>query len=332
MTSGELAAGLAGYLSELHRRPVTVTGLVSSSAGARRRNVLFDADDGDRTWRLVATILPTPEIAQNPITAEAAIRDLAERHGVPVPHVHAVCTDDGYLGGPFLLSERVAGESIPRRVLRLVHGRGIGDRVARQLGEALGRLHGIDPALAPPDLIGSRTDDPAAEALAEVDAAMSQLLAPRPVFALGLRWLERRLPGPPPRRTLLHTDARNGNVIVAEDGLRALLDWEGARAQGDPMRDLAWPALRMWRFREDEREIGGFAGREPFIAGYRDAGGAFYADRFEWWKVLGTVRWGLGLAEQAAAHLDGRFSSVVMAASGRRVSELEWDLSMLIRP
>ena len=48
--------------------------------------------------------------------------------------------------------------------------------------------------------------------------------------------------------------------------------------------------------------------------------------------MLGTLRWGLGLAGQAAAHLDGRFSTVVMAASGRRVPELEWDLLMLLRP
>jgi aminoglycoside phosphotransferase (APT) family kinase protein len=147
-----------------------------------------------------------------------------------------------------------------------------------------------------------------------------------------MRWLERHRPGPPPRLTIVHTDVRNGNIIVGEDGLRAVLDWEGAKRSGDPMQDLAWPSLRMWRFREDENEIGGFAGREPYIAGYERVGGTFDVERFHWWKVLGTLRWGLGLAGQAAAHLDGRFSTVVMAASGRRVPELEWDLLQLIAP
>jgi aminoglycoside phosphotransferase (APT) family kinase protein len=154
----------------------------------------------------------------------------------------------------------------------------------------------------------------------------------RPAFGMGLRWLERHLPGPPPRHTIIHTDVRNGNIMVNKDGLAAVLDWEGSRRSGDPMQDLAWPALRMWRFREDEREIGGFAGRDVFAAGYERAGGTFDEERFEWWKVEGTLRWGLGLAGQAAAHLDGRFSTVVMAASGRRVPELEWDLLMLLRP
>jgi aminoglycoside phosphotransferase (APT) family kinase protein len=311
---------------------VTVSGLNSSSAGARRGNVLFDAEGGGRVLRLAATILPTAEIEINPITAEAAVRSLAERHGVRVPHIHAVCTDASFVGGPFFVSDRVDGESVPRRVLRLVHAEGIGDRVAAQLGEALGRLHAIDPALAPPDLIDDPSTNPAEAALAGVDKAVAELPLPRPALAFGLRWLERRLPPPPLRRTIVHTDVRNGNILVSAQGLEAVLDWEGAVRHGDPLQDLAWPALRMWRFKEDGREIGGFAGRDPFVAGYEGAGGAFDAERFHWWKVLGTLRWALGLAGQSAAHLDGRFRSIVMAASGRRVPELEWDLLMLVRP
>ena len=44
------------------------------------------------------------------------------------------------------------------------------------------------------------------------------------------------------------------------------------------------------------------------------------------------MRWAVGLAAQAMAFLDGRVPNIVMAASGRRVPELEWDLLMLIRP
>lgn len=331
-TGADVGEGLAAFLTATFERPVTVSNARSSSAGARRGNVLFDAEDGTRTLRLVATILPTSEIEINPITAEAAIRTLVERHGVPVPHIHAVCTDPSYVSGPFFLSERVDGESIPRRVLRLIHAEGIGERVATQLGEALGHLHSIDPALAPAELNDEPADNPAEVALAGVEEAVAGLLSPRPALALGIRLLERNLPGPPPRQTILHTDMRNGNLIVGADGLRAVLDWEGAVRSGDPMRDLAWPSLRMWRFRDDEREIGGFAPRAPYVAGYERAGGTFDADRFRWWKVLGTLRWALGLAGQTAAHLDGRFPNIVMAASGRRVPELEWDLLMLLRP
>jgi aminoglycoside phosphotransferase (APT) family kinase protein len=328
----DLAGGLARFLTDHLGEAVTVAGLTASSAGARRTNVLFDAETPSRMLRLVATILPTAEIQLNPMTAEAGVRALAERHGVPVPHVHAVCTDATVVGGPFFVSDRVDGESVPRRVLRLVHGRGIGDRVAGQLGEALARLHAIDPADAPEDLLDDGADNPAEAALAGVDQVVAGLPQPRPALAFGIRWLERHLPPAPPRRTIVHTDARNGNLLVSDAGLEAVLDWEGTVRHGDPMQDLAWPALRMWRFKEDGREIGGFAGRAPFVAGYERAGGTFDEERFRWWKALGTLRWALGLAEQSAAHLDGRFRSIVMAASGRRVPELEWDLLMLVRP
>ena len=130
---------------------------------------------------------------------------------------------------------------------------------------------------------------------------------------------------------LVHGDARNGNLIVSENGLEALLDWEGSSV-GDPMADLAWPCVRTWRFGEDENELGGFAGRKPMVAAYEAAGGTFDAERFHWWKVLGTLRWAIGLAGQAKAHIDGSVPNIVMAASGRRVGELEYDLLCLLRP
>ncbi len=260
------------------------------------------------------------------------MRELARKHGVPAPPVVAVCTEDTYLGAPFLISEHVDGETVPRKVLRLVHAAGIGDRVAYQLGQAMAHLHIVDPGAAPVRLPGEAESDPAATELAAAERGVRALLADRPVFAAAMRWLEQRVPPPPERKALLHTDMRNGNLIVDGDGLRAVLDWEGARRFGDPMRDAAWAALRMWRFRSDAAEFGGFGGREPFVRGYESAGGRFDPDRFRWWKVLCTLGWGVGLAQQAAAYLDGTVRDIVMAASGRRIPEIEWDLLMQIRP
>lgn len=61
-----------------------------------------------------------------------------------------------------------------------------------------------------------------------------------PTFAHGMRWLERHRPSEPARTTIVHSDIRTGNIIVGEDGLRAILDWETTRI-GDPMEDVAWP-------------------------------------------------------------------------------------------
>jgi hypothetical protein len=98
------------------------------------------------------------------------------------------------------------------------------------------------------------------------------------------------------------------------------------------MEDVAWPCMRMWRFREDDKVVGGLGSLDALRDAYVAAGGAWDEERFTWWRVLSTIRWGLGLAGQARQHLDGSFPSIVMAGSGRRVPELEYDSLLLVRP
>ncbi|MGV9664133.1 phosphotransferase family protein [Nocardia niigatensis] len=329
--TGDLTAGLARFLSEDIGRAVTISDVQPLSAGARRRNIALDADIGGCVLRLVATLVPGT-IQLLPVDVEAGVRELAREHGVPVPHVLAVCTDAGYAGEPFMLSERLDGETVPRRVLRLVHEAGIGDLVGEQLGRATALLHAIDPEKGSSELPGGPVRNPAESFLREAESSVARYLADRPVFALALRWLGRHLPAPPERLALVHTDIRNGNLIVGPGGIEAVLDWEGAQRFGDPMRNTAWSALRMWRFGVDDREFGGFTGRATYVRGYAAAGGDFDEDRFRWWKVACTLGWGAMLAAQAASFLDGTVPSIVMAASGRRIPEIEWDLLMQIRP
>jgi aminoglycoside phosphotransferase (APT) family kinase protein len=326
-----MAAALERWLSHQEQRDVTVRGLTMASAGARRVNALFDAVVDGAAQRLAITMIPTAAIQLLDVRAEAGVRRLAESAGVPVPHVHHVCTDDAVLGGPFFLSTAVDGETVPRRVLRLVHERDLGDVVASQLGDAMARLHSIDPGEAPAGLTRLEGTGPIDAALRVVRMLLAELLEPSPTFAYGVRWLERHAPAEPDRPTIVHTDIRTGNIIVGDDGLRAILDWETARI-GDPVEDLAWPCLRMWRFREDARTVGGLADVDVLRDAYEAAGGRWDDERFAWWRVMGTVRWGLSLAGQARAHLDGSFRSIVMAASGRRVPELEYDTLLLLRP
>lgn len=329
--NAEPADALAEFLTQRYRAPVKIVGVELLSAGARRRNVAFTARiEGQSARRLVATFIP-PAVQLMSVDAEAAVRDLVRANGVVGPAVVAICADAGLAGEPFVLSEFVEGETVPRKVLRLLAATGNAEQVAGQWGAAMGRLHGIDAATAPVGVPAAGAD-PAAQALADAQTGVQALLSDRPVFAAALGWLARRRPSPPPRPALLHTDLRNGNLIVGADGLRAVLDWEGAQQFGDPMRDVAWAALRMWRFGVDDKEFGGFGDRATFVRGYESVGGTFDLDRFRWWKVMGTLIWGVGLAAQAAAHLDGTVRDIVMAASGRRIPEIEWDLLMQIRP
>lgn len=327
---GSTALGLARFLTEAWKRETRVDGLRVASAGARRRNILFDAHCGDERLALCATISPSDEMQHATVECESAVLRFAEAAGVPAPHVHALSTDTSYVGGPFFVTTQVTGESIPRRVLRLVEGdAGLGARLARQCGEAMAKLHAAALEDAP-ELPGPAAGvSPSRHALVLSKLAMAELLQPSPALRLTLHWLETHEPEAVPAR-VIHSDFRNGNMLVGPDGLRAALDWETCR-RGDPMEDPAWMCVRMWRFRNDHLEVGGFADVDALKAGYQDAGGTWDDERFHWWKVLGTLSWGLGLAHQAREHLDGTLRSIVLAASGRRVAELEYDALMLLQ-
>ena len=280
---GQLSAeSIAGFLSDELGADVTVDALAPVTAGARRINVLFDASIDGEPQGFCITQLPNQSDAFRSIPDEVQWLRNAYAAGMRVAEVIASNDDATILGGPFFISRRVEGETIPKRVVELCAAHhGLGRTVAREIGESLARLHATSVDLVPADI--DRPPGTAAEAAIDwAHTEMAEMLQRSPAFELVLRWLIRNQPGPAPLCPV-HGDTRNGNIIVNEQGLGAILDWETAHI-GEPGEDLAWLAQRMWRARNDALEIGGFANRSDLRAGYEAAGGGWDEERFHWWK------------------------------------------------
>jgi aminoglycoside phosphotransferase (APT) family kinase protein len=147
---------------------------------------------------------------------------------------------------------------------------------------------------------------------------------------LGLRWLRRRLP-PQREPVVVHGDFRMGNLLVDEDGLAAVLDWELVHA-GDPAEDLGWMCARTWRFGRDDRPAAGLGSRRALLDAYREAGGAvgIEAEELRFWEALGNLRWGVLTLRQLYEHSSGQRPSLELAAIGRRTCEAEWDLLAMV--
>jgi hypothetical protein len=145
----------------------------------------------------------------------------------------------------------------------------------------------------------------------------------RPAIEAVMRWLEAHRP-PARGPALVHGDFRHGNLLVAPDGLAAVLDWELAHL-GDPLEDLGWLCVRAWRFGAAP-EVGGFGTREDLFAGYAEvAGAAPDPDAVRWWEVFGCAHWAVICRMQAQRHLGGSEQSMEMAVLGRRAVEAEYD-------
>jgi aminoglycoside phosphotransferase (APT) family kinase protein len=315
-----LAEQLRAVVSEALAQDVDIRALHQLTGGASRQTWSFDAAAADGTVRPLILRRDPPEAPSPGMSTEARAIRAARATGVPEPEILAFDDDPAALDAPYIVMARLEGETLARRILRDERFAAVRPRLADQCGEILARIHAIPvddvPGLERPDV------------LAELDAMIHRYDDASPALELGLRWLAEHRP-PATDDVVVHGDFRNGNLIVGEDGVRAVLDWELVH-RGDPMEDLGYLCVRAWRF-GGELPVGGFGRYEDLFAGYeRVSGRAVDPEVVRWWQVYGTVWWGGGCMEQAWRHLSGDERSVELAAIGRRVWEQEYDVLLLL--
>ncbi len=258
------------------------------------------------------------------LAAEARLIEVAGQAGVPVPGIlHVLDKTDG-LGDGFLMS-RVYGETIARPILRNDEFATARSVLAAQCGAALADIHAISLESAPSVL-------PLSDGLAQIEKyeeIYRSFDAPRPVFELTLQWLKANSPEPLPT-VLVHGDFRLGNLMIDEQGLVAVLDWELAHL-GDPREDIAWICVNSWRFGQSQNRVGGFGQLDELLATYNDKTGLSLTSKdIDWWEMLGSLKWGIMCMIMYGAFRSGADASVERAAIGRRVSETEIDLINLL--
>ena len=311
-----LEDGLSMVLSHDLGTTVTVGDLSALGGGSSRSLWEFRATWNGAEKTLVLCRRDPGGNAAQAVRSEAAAIKAAALAQVPVPKVYSVFPGDEPLGGPCLIMEKVDGETLPRRILdspRLEVARG---GLATQCGRALGRIHRIDPA--------ALTGLPDSDRLSEYRLELDRVDRGRPALELGYRYLVEDRPRGL-AQVLVHGDFRLGNLVVDDQGLRAVLDWESCH-RGDPLEDLGWIAIKAWRFRGDG-EVGGFGSITDFLAGYEvETGLAIEPETFRWALILNTWIWGVGTLMQANRHLSASRRSPDLAVVGRRLPEIERDL------
>lgn len=305
-----------------------VTNVARLSGGASQETWSFDIGHPDGVIGAILRRAPQGHGASPRavgLDVESILMQRAFDAGVPSPRVLHVLRPQDELGTGFIMA-RVEGETIPRKILRDAGFAQARPRLARQIGGILAAIHGLDLAQLP----GLRRMT-AAKEIDEMERDYRSFEWPRPVFALALRWLRERDPGPSREVTLVHGDFRHGNLIIGPDGVRAVLDWELAHG-GDPMEDLGWVCVNSWRFGEIDKPVGGFGTRAELFAGYEAAGRRVDPDRVKYWEVMGTLRWGMMCCGMMQRFRIGPERSIERAMIGRRSSETEIDLLRLLAP
>ncbi len=261
------------------------------------------------------------------LEAEALLMKTARDAGVPEPEVFYVLRDSDGLGDGFIM-EWLEGEALGARINRSEQFAELRPRLAFECGKIMARIHaidveasGLDRYLEPvsPEAFVQQTWD-----------RYKALSTPQPMIDYAARWLLDHLPaGYTP--ALVHNDFRNGNFMIDEQGIVAVLDWELAHI-GDPMRDLGWICVNSWRFGSD-KPVGGFGEYEDLFAGYESVSGTpVDPDAVKFWEVFGSFWWSVGCLGMAEHYRNGPDKTVERPAIGRRSSECQVDCVNLLIP
>ena len=319
---------LQAVLQKVYGDKLHVDDVNRLSGGASQETWLLNLSGGSAPETLILRRAPqrsqdSPGSAAVGLANEAKIIRYAEQAGVPVPSVVRVLQEEDRLGEGYFMS-RVPGETIARKILRDDRYAYARSALPAQCGQALAGIHSIaigdDPALN----LSQGLDQ-----LSQYEDFYLSIGTCRPIFDLAMVWLRENAPEPL-KPVLLHGDFRLGNIMVDENGLAAVLDWELCHL-GDPREDIAWMCTNSWRFGNIDKRLGGFGDLEPLLEAYAADGGSVISPKdIDWWEMMGSMKWGVMCMMMYESFRTGAEPTVERAAIGRRVSETEMDLIRLL--
>jgi aminoglycoside phosphotransferase (APT) family kinase protein len=307
---------LRAGLSELLGRDVAISEPVLLAGGASKEAWAVDAEGEPLLVRRAGGgVIHRHALS---LAQELAVLEAAYEAGVKVPRPYGYIAD--LAGREAFVMERLAGETIGRRIVRredLAPARAV---LPGQLAEELAKIHAI-----PRERVAFLEPARPEQMLEELD----EVGEPHPAIELGLLWLRENRPQP--RAAVVnHGDFRIGNVVVGPNGLVGVLDWEFAHLD-DPARDLSFSLVRAWRFGVTAKRLGGIGDVEPYLERYNELTGFdLRREELDYWELAGNVVWAIGCLTQARRHLTGQERSVELAILGRLGVEVEYEICRLL--
>jgi aminoglycoside phosphotransferase (APT) family kinase protein len=249
-------------------------------------------------------------------------RQLRDATEIPLPEVHWLERDPTVLGTPFYVMERVPG-AVPVPWDRDVFASEAARRsIGLEFVDIQAQIHRVDWRAAGLERLAAG-DDARACAIAEVerwsDYYSAAVLVDVPLLRLAIAWL-RANPAWTDRMVLVHGDYRIGNFIVDGGTITCVLDWEYAHV-GDPLQDLAFTNLRMFRGRSPL--VCGLLAAEEYFARYTERTGiAVDPDVLRFWTVVALLRAAAVYVRGCSVFEAGRTADLRLARMGHRLQYL----------
>jgi len=252
MAEAPILVKLSDYLqSKLpNARELTLSNFIQAAGGWSHEIYVFDAhwiEDGGAVQRGfclrkdpgVGLLRELSDLKQQFLVIKAL-----EPTPIPAPKAYWYESDPSLLGGPFFVMERVPGEApnpwsrTGKEFYAAAAKRG---KLPGSFVEALASLHNLDWRTAGLEFLGvpGSGKDFALREIAKWEGLIQQSLQkPEPLLTEILMWLKANAP-PLQRLAFVHGAYRTGNLIIKDDAVAAVIDWE-LQVIGDPMYDVAY--------------------------------------------------------------------------------------------
>ncbi len=329
--SAELPPRLQAWLAQEWGGRVEISNWRRFPAGMSWVTIGFTAELAKERRDLILR-LGDPAALFSPYSTEPeflALQAVSDVPGLPVPRVWTRCEDDTVLGAPFVITQRVLGDT--PTPWDGGANRDEAERVSlgNDFSDILGALHAFD--WRPTSLAAWAADiTPQNSARREiqrwVDEASHGSSLPLALH-YAMRWLEANAPVSE-RVVVVHGDYRVGNFLRQGGRITAVLDWELVHL-GDPHEDLAWAGLRA--FAPGSRRVGGLVDRDVFHARYTARSGIVVDPvRLRYHEVLAQFKSAAMLLGASRRVEAGRARDVRMAAMGFQLVPTLGELIRLI--
>ncbi len=259
-------------------------------------NLTYKVEDGNRE-RYVLRRPPLGQVLKSAhdMGREHTIISSLQKTEVPVPPALGICRDLSVNGSDFYVMGYVEGRVLADSTDAAAIPEGDRGPLGLDVIDVLARLHGIDPDAVGLGGLGKKEDYVARQV--KRWARQWEMLKTEEIPEMDEvgRLLKERIP----RQlgaAIAHGDYRIGNMILRENRVAAVLDWELCTL-GDPLADVGY-LLNWWQTAEEvtpgkgddaPTAAGGFPTREELISYYENATGRSL-ERIHYYRALACWR------------------------------------------
>lgn len=242
--------------------------------------------------------------------------------GIKVPQPFYFEKASNLLNSDFFIMNKIEGITEGHKLVRISDDEKR-KRIIQDIGTQLALIHAIQADEPLERLFKKPNKDNYLET--KLDTFIQQLDAlqrDRPVLEYAIQWMKKNLPKLDDL-VLVHGDFRTGNIMVEDDHVSGILDWEFTQ-WGDRREDLAWFTAKCWRFGQDKNVAGGIGSYKDFMTAYAEQA-EIYIPEFEmkFWHVLSHVRWAIIAMQQSNRNDDMQKPSLELALTEFMVPRLE---------